>query len=208
MRNRIITLALLLGLSVTALAGTPKQEIEWTKGFSLELSTGLAPYHMTATPFSNDEVRYARNGQGIDMTGALYPNIILSGLWRVGPRSEIVLMSSVSWSHFKLIQYGPFGTDPNGQPRYRIKGGEPAGWGTSSLIPSISVLYRHLWNPMGKVVLYSEAGLGFTAPTFLLPLPTITPIGARYGWEHFYLFAELTMGTSASIVQGGLGWHF
>ena len=203
-RSFIVTVFLLSGL----LAGA--QELPYRKQFSLELGTGYQPLHMTMSPSREMETALAEKGQRVDKSGAFYPVISLSGVWRTRPHTEFALAAGISWCHHRLLQYEPFGIDPKGNPRYDGSAkGTPAGWKDSTPIPSLTLRYRHLWNPDRAVVAYSGAGAGFVLPYTGIPvLPELTPIGVRFAGEHFYFFLELTMGPVASLGHGGFGWHF
>ena len=208
MRARFLIVAFLL---FPLLAGA--QELPFQKSFSLELGTGYQPLHMALSPSREVEEALAQKGQRVDKTGAYYPVISLSGIWRTGQRTELGLAAGVSWCHHRVTQYDTFATDPDGRPRYDLTEGTPVGWKESTLIPSLTFRYRHLWNPDSGLVAYSGAGVGII-PTVesgigpLLPLPELTPIGVRIAGRHFYFFLECTMGPVASIGHGGFGWSF
>ncbi|MBO6169770.1 MAG: hypothetical protein J6O51_07335 [Bacteroidales bacterium] len=198
--------ALLVIACVLVSAPSFSQVRTWRKSFSIELGSGIKPLHMTMSPSRDVRYKLGEEGKAVDMSRAYYPVITVTGAWRFREHSELALTGEASWSHHKVIQYGIFGTDPEGKPRYDLNNSTPAGWKNSTLIPSLTFRYRYLWNPYAKVVAYSGVGVGFI-PTFF-PIPEILPIAARYGGNHFYGFAELTMGPVASYVHLGLGWRF
>lgn len=207
MRARFLITALLL---LTQLAGA--QELPFQKSFSLELGTGYQPLHMTLSPSRTVENALADKGQQVDKTGAYYPVISLTGVWRTRLRTEVALAAGISWCHHKIIQHEAFGIDPDGKPRYDLNKWKEAGWKDSTPIPSLTFRYRHLWNPDRALVAYSGAGVGIIPASGagypVIPLPELTPIGLRMAGEHFYFFLELTMGPVASLGHGGFGWRF
>ena len=221
--------ALLLALSVPAfaqeagVAGGQNDEAtsaqpgtEFEKTYSIELGTGMPPLFMQLLPYSAVEQELASKGQQTINEGAFYPVISLSGVMRCGLKTELTLTFGTSLCYNKLIQYHVFCTDPNGQPRYDLHKGSQAGTLVSSPVLTVLLQYRHLWNPKNAFVLYSGAGFGFSTGFLQYrgssplpnPIPAITPIAFRYGGEHFYGFAECTLGPVASFVHGGLGWRF
>lgn len=211
-KKPLALLVLLLATATGALCqeqGAPVPEQKWQTRFSLELGTGLQPLHMELSPTVDRREALAAKGQEVNREGAFYPVISLSGVWRLKPRTELLLTGGVSWCHHRLTQYDSFGTDPSGRPRYNLSQGRDAGWTNSSPFFTLTVQYRHLWNPDAAVKLHSGAGLGVVFNTSgALILPELTPIGLRYGGRHIYGFVELTLGPVASIVHGGLGWAF
>ena len=197
-----------------AAAAQPDAVFEQT--YSIELGTGMPPLYMQLLPYGRVQEELAQKGQQAIDNGAFYPVISLSGVMRCGLKTELTLTFGTSWCYNKLIQYPVFGTDPNGLPRYDLYKGSPAGTLVSSPVLTILLQYRHLWNPKNAFVLYSGAGFGFSTGFLQYrgssplpnPIPAITPIAFRYGGEHFYGFAECTLGPVASFVHGGLGWRF
>lgn len=201
MRTRL-TLILFLAACVTAYAQYPS--------FSMELGTGITPLHMSLVSMNraaNEEL--AQYGQQLGNTeGYNTPVLSLSGVWRFARRSEMLLTAGLAWRISPVIQYPEFGVDPEGKPRYLVQDGTEIGWKSHSFVPSINLIYRHLWNPDHLVVAYSGAGWGFTTATEWIPLPTLVPIAFRIGGRHFYTFLELMVGPVATLAHGGLAWRF
>ena len=205
MKVRLIVIMAFLGIATIAFA----QEDPLYRGFSLELGTGLQPLHLGFLPSMEVEEALAEKGQDLRERDYPHPTISLSGIWRLTRRGELVVTTGLSWRIDGVIQYEVFGTDPKGRPRYDLSHGSPAGWLDSSYTPTLTVTYRHIWTPDHAVQCYSGGGLGFV-PTVaeFIPIPSVTPIGARFGRRHLYFFADLTLGPAASFIHGGLGWHF
>lgn len=193
-----------------SLSATPEQPFRQT--FSVEAGTGVGPWHMRIIYMSPSYVRrreLAQYGQDADMDSAFYPEAGLSFVWRKKERLEHVFTAGVSWCHHKLIQYEPFGTDPNGNPRYDLNRGTPIGWADSTPFTSFTWQARFLYNPQAKVQLYSGIGLGvITNWHGAFPLPALTLIAARYTTPHFYVFFEVPLSDIALFAHGGLGWKF
>lgn len=201
----------LIAAALLCWAGIAQAQVPYPypKSFSIELGTGLPPLHTSLlAPSRSVREQLAQSGQDINLTGAFYPVINLTGIYRSTLHSEYTLNLGVSWCHHRVTQYSVFGTDPKGQPRYDLDDGSPAGWKDSTPIGTLTFQYRYLYNPHRPVVVYSALGFGFSTHTSYLPLPSLTPIAARYGGEHFYGFLECTLGPLASFVHGGLGWRF
>ena len=155
-----------------------------------------------------DKESYAELGQSVNLENARYPVFSLSGAMRASRRSEYVLAAGVSWGDYQITQYSTFGTAPNGKPRYNLNDGKPAGWANSKPVATLSFSYRQFWTPGSAVELYTGVGLGLSSKTSFVPLPDITPIGAKCGWEHLYFYLEFTFSPVAAIGHGGLGWRF
>ena len=75
-------------------------------------------------------------------------------------------------------------------------------------VTTTTIQYRQIWNPKNAVTLYSGIGIGLIIDDELLACPEFTLLGARYGGEHFYFFAEGTLGLIATFAHLGVGWHF
>lgn len=212
MRTRVLlAAALLFGMAAAASAQIRySRDLPYSKSWSIEVGTGIRPIQMMISPNRHVQQVLAPYGQDIDTDGAFFPVISLTGVMRTRPRTEFTMTAGASWYHHKVIQYSVFGTDPNGEPRYNLEDGSPAGWMDSCAAYSVTFQWRHLWNPDNAFVLYTGLGAGVAFAYFsdFFPLPSITPIAFRYGGRHIYGFAELTVSPIASMVHGGLGWHF
>jgi len=177
------------------------------KSFSLELGAGPGPVH-TRMMYPSAGA-FASEGKRPDHSSAIYPAVGLSGVWRVSPRWELILTGSLSWSHFKVTRYDVFGIDPKGNPRFDLSREAGTSWAAAGPIASLTFQGRVLWNPKWKVRLYSAFGLGFAPQAAdIYPLPSITPVGARYEFSRLYLFTDCTLGPVSTALYSGLGWHF
>ena len=203
-KARLFIGAILIAISSCAFA----QELPWLRTYSIEIGTGYRPLHMALYPTSAEEEAYAELGQSVYMGDARYPVFSLSGAMRASRRSEYVIAAGVSWCHHQLTQYSTFGIDPDGKPRYDLNDGKPAGWANSKPFATLTFRYRQIWTPGSAVELYTGVGMGLSSRTSFIPLPDITPIGARCGWEHLYFYLECTFSPVASFGHGGLGWRF
>ena len=219
MKTRLLSLVLFLCAALSVYAQDVYEptrvrlhrNMPWQKSFSLEIGTGLSPLHMLMFPSSDKEWALAQKGQEVDKQQAFYPVLSLSGVWRTGRFTEWVLTGGVSSCCYDLKQYGTFGIDPKGNPRYNLNESTYAGRERTDLRPTVTLRYRHLWNPWNACVVYFEAGLGMGDFSDLIDvsvLPAWTPIGLRYGGDHFYFYLENTYSPIATLVHGGLGWRF
>lgn len=219
MKTRLLSLILFLCAALSAYAQDASEptrvrlsrNMPWQKSFSLEIGTGLPPIHALMFPSYADEKALAQKGQQADNQQVFSPVLSLSGVWRTGEFTEWVLTGGVSCCYYDLKQYGTFGIDPNGNPRYNLNESRNIGRARTDLSPTLTLRYRHLWNPWNAVVVYYELGLGIGDFSNLLDAPVLpawTPIGFRYGGDHFYVWVENTYSPIATLVHGGLGWRF
>ena len=209
---RVCLLSALL-LLAAAPAAFPQEEVAVTlptfrKSYSIELGTGLPSVHMSVMPSYQVERAYAQKGQAVSKRQTIYPVISLTGTVRTSRKSEHTLTAGLSWCFHPVTQYGVFGTDPEGKPRYDLSDASPAGWKHSSPVFTLTWHWRHLWNPEGRVVAYSGVGAGLLFLGEVYPLPSVTPIAIRFGGARFYGFAECTLGPVASLLHTGVGWKF
>ena len=206
-RFLIAALALLAG-SFAAFG----QEDSFRKTFSLELGVAPGPLHMMfpgVSPDDHTEDVWADQGRRADKSTGYYPAFSLSGAIRTWDRWETVVTAGVSWYRSRLIQYEPFGIDPQGKPRYDLTKETPVGgWVDSSPVASLTVQERVFWNPRWKVQMYSAFGLGLTTSSNLVPIPSLMPVGIRLGGRHLYGYAETGFSPFASYLHGGLGFKF
>ena len=219
MKTRLLSLVILLCAVFSAFAQDATEparvrlhhSLPWQKSFSLEVGSGLPPLHMLMSPSYADEYALAQKGQEADKQQAFFPVLSVSGVWRTGESTEWVLTGGVSCCYYDLKQYSTFGIDPSGNPRYNLNESQPAGRTRTDLSPTLTLCYRHLWNPWNAFVVYYELGLGAGDFSGLLDVPILpawTPIGLRYGGDHFYFYLENTYSPIATLVHGGLGWRF
>ena len=212
MRVRFLSVLILLGMAVTAFAQVPEPPVRVHRHrslpaptrFSLELGTGYPPLHTLLIH------NYSVNpdlGQDSSAEMSHFSALSLSGVFRSNWRTEFVLTAGLSWVPFRITQYGTFGIDPKGNPRYDLDIVEDE-WRESVYKPSLTVSYRHIINPGGAVEWYSGLSLGLVYMKELNVLPGVTVIGLRWAGEHAYFFAENTYSPVATLIHGGLGWKF
>lgn len=210
MKACFLSFVLLLGLTVPAWAG-PEEPAPFQKRFSLEFGAGHGPYHMflrNLSPSLERQKELAQEGLEAKTDGTFYPAFSLSGAWRFAYRWEAVFTGGISWSHHPVIQYDSFGVDPEGKPRYDLSKGHDAGRRDSTPVGTLTLQARIFWNPEWRVQPYSAFGFGFTDATSAIPIPAVTPLGARYGGKHLYVFIETPLNPVALFLHGGLGWLF
>lgn len=195
----------LLTLAFSCLALHAQEAPAFDKTFSLEIGTGFQPLHASLLlPSSSEEKALAEVGQ--EPGEGVYPTFSLTALWRTAYRWEMCLTGGITWFHYRLIQYEQFGIDPYGKPRYDLtKSSEAAGWKDSSPVVTLTFQARCIWNPEAKVNVYTAIGGGLLE---WLPIPSLTPVGLRYGGKHIYAFVEIPFSPIATLVHGGLGWKF
>lgn len=201
MKARLFLCSMLLFASFASFA----QE---EKSFSLELGTGFAPIHSLLDGARSMKGTLTSEGQTVSLIYS--PTFALSGVWRINSRSEWLVTGGVTWDYYNVLQYGTFGIDPDGNPRYDLSSEAlPAGRKNGDLSASITIRYRRIWNPEKPCSVYSGAGLGYVYfQKEVAPAPEITLIGVKYSWTHFQLFLENTYGPHATLLHGGIGWRF
>lgn len=181
---------------------------DFRKSFSLEIGAAPGPLHMQAGPSWTEKKDLAEQGQEAFTHDIIPPAVSLSAVWRIGYRWETLVTGSFSWIHAPVTQYETFGIDPQGKPRYDLTKGTPAGWKNMFPTGSITVQWRVFWNPQWKVQPYSAFGAGLSTATEWIPLPSLVPVGVRFGRGHLYGFLETGFTPFATIGHGGLGWRF
>ena len=216
MKARLTALVALLLLSIAAYA-QEEEEPPFFKQFSVEIATGLPPIHTLLGIYGTKyDKSFARDGKEPDLDGAWMPALSVSAVWKTARRWEMVLTGGASWCHHKVIQYGTFGIDPQGNPRYNLKDPHPDGWRNSTPIGALFFQARCFWNPTQRVKLYSAFGGGFVlsgkdhffSDDLVGIAPSLTPIAVRFGTNHLKFFIEHTYSPAATGFDLGLGWTF
>ena len=217
MKARLTALVALLLLGASAYA--QEEDPPFFKQFSVEIATGLPPIHtLLEVNGTKYDKMLAREGKRADLDGAWIPAMSLSAVWKTARRWEMVLTGGVSWCHHKVIQYGTFGIDPHGNPRYDLYDPHPDGWRDAAPIGALFFQARCFWNPTQKVKLYSAFGGGvvlvgkdnyvYVMDSQVGVVPSITPIAVRFGTGHLTFFIENTYSPAATALNLGLGWTF
>ena len=215
MKVRLTALLALLLLGATAFA--QDEEPPFFKQFSVEIATGLPPIHtLLEVNGSKYDKTLAQQGKKADLDGVWIPALSLSAVWKTARRWEMVLTGGVSWCHHKVIQFGTFGIDPQGNPRYDLYDPHPDGWRDSTPIGALFFQARCFWNPTQKVKLYSAFGGGlvlggkdhFFSDGLVAIVPSITPFAVRFGTGPLTFFLENTYSPAATGFDIGLGCTF
>ena len=215
MKVRLTALLALLLLGATAFA--QDEEPPFFKQFSVEIATGLPPIHtLLEVNGSKYDKTLAQQGKKADLDGVWIPALSLSAVWKTARRWEMVLTGGVSWCHHKVIQFGTFGIDPQGNPRYDLYDPHPDGWRDSTPIGALFFQARCFWNPTQKVKLYSAFGGGlvlggkdhFFSDGMVAIVPSITPTAVRFGTAPLTFFLENTYSPAATGFDIGLGCTF
>lgn len=218
MKTRFLILVALAFLGVTAHAQEEEEafELPFRPSFSLEIGTGFAPIHtlVNRSGLAWDDV-LADKGLDPDTEGSWCPAFSLSAVWHTALRWEFALTGGVSWCNYRVTQYGIFGTDPQGRPRYDLDDPRESYRINSETAYALFFQVRRFWNPTQKVKLYSAVGFGFytdkkpsTDRGRLTPVPSLTPIAVRFGTRPLKFFLEHTYSPAATAWQLGLGWTF
>ena len=211
----LLAAALIFGAMTISFAARAQESESFQQSFSLELGVGAFPLHATFAGLTS-EAESAKLGQRVSSSGMLSPAFSLSEVWRPYERWEFCLTEGVSWQYLNVRQYGVFGTDPNGNPRYDLTKATDTWVKASKPVFSLTGQVRFIWSPQWRVTVYSAAEIGCASNLFSgtlyiplpIPLPGITPVAVRYGGKHFYGYVEATLGPIASFGHGGIGWKF
>lgn len=195
---RRLSVLLLLALTL------PAHAQEWGEGFSIQVGTGLG--RTLTTVLYEVESEYESKGQDLTI-GNFSPTFTVSGVFEIQELTEIVLRAGISRYTRRIDQYGVFGTDPYGRPRYDIKGVPVKSWKKNVVVPSTTVLLRLLWGGGSFFESYSEIGFGISFVDGVKFVPAVTPFAFRAGGEHLYFFVENTYSPDALFLHIGLGWH-
>lgn len=194
-----------------SVAASSQEKEPFPKSWSLEIGTGIYPFYMTnlLDPTRDLETELADQGQEIYNTSqALVSSVSVAGVYRFGPHSELTATGQLHWRHYQVRQYPAFGTDPNGKNRYDLNQKAEYVRDGNVWVPALTFRYRYLYNPEHFVAVYTGFGLGVNYSSVFMVIPEITPVGLRFGRNHFYAFAEATIGNVATLAHGGLGWKF
>ena len=208
--NRFLTVIAALLVSVSAAA---QEEIPFQKSWSVELGTGIYPFYMNFAPSRQLDEELADKGQEVFNAAEYKPSITLAGVYRPTLHSEFNVTAQLNWRHYQIRQYPVFGTDPNGKDRYDLSKKADLVGDANAFVPTLTLRYRYIYNPRNMVTLYSGFGLGFVFMKGFTQygvgvFPDITILGIRLPTDHFYTFAELTIGNVATLAHGGIGWKF
>lgn len=208
--NRFITVIAALLVSVSAAA---QEELPFQISWSVELGTGIYPFYMNFVPSRALETELADIGQEIFNASEYKPSITVAGVLRISRRSEITATAQLNWRNYQIRQYPVFGTDPAGKDRYDLSQKASYAGDGVAFVPALTFRGRFLYNPEDLLKVYSGVGLGVAFSisginsTFAV-FPDVTILGLRFGRDHFYVFAEATIGNVATLAHGGLGWKF
>lgn len=211
MKPRLLILAALLCFGNAVRAQEAEEPpVPFQPYFSLEISTGLAPIHTLSRATSNSYIPgLADAGKRAEFGKAWCPAFSASAAWHPELRWEIVLTGGYSWVHLPVTQYGTFGIDPQGNPRYDLNDPHPDGWMDAFRSFALFAQVRRFWNPTRKVKLYSALGGGMIfSGTEFSPVPSLTPIAVRFGTGPLKFFIENTFSPAATGFDVGLGWTF
>ena len=211
MKVRLLTLAFLAVFSTGAFAQEAEEpSVDFQPSFTLEIGSGWTPIHTLVNMSGlRRDFGLADQGQEASLSNAWGPTVFLSAAWQTYLRWEFVLTGGFSWVHHRVTQYGTFGVDPQGKPRYDLNKPESTYWKDSAPAYALFFQARRFWNPTQKVQLYSAVGLGaFLEDSDIQAAPAITPIAVRFSAGHLRFFIENTYSPAATLLDAGLGWTF
>lgn len=180
---------------------------------SVTFSTGIPNILALAFPPGNPDNSMTMRGRD---NGKSYKTHFISN-WNIGynyqldKRWEVALIFTVCGTFYTEYQYPKIGESAEGAANYDWNATPTA---TSRhyvrcFIPA--TMLRFYWlarNPAFQM--YSGAGAGYalgSSGSFPV-LPTLTPVAIRFGAKHWYGQFELTLGTTASLILGGVGYRF
>lgn len=209
MRRIILSLIVLLPMSAVA------QEAHYyvEHPHSVTFSTGIPnPFALALSP-GNPDSSMTMQGRsvGLSYKTDFITNYNVGYNYQVDKRWEVAFIFTVCGTFYTEHQYPKIGESAEGAANYDWKATPTATprhyvhW----FIPAAMV--RFYWlarNPAFQM--YSGAGAGYalgSSGSFPV-LPTLTPVAIRFGAKHWYGQFELTLGTTASLILGGVGYRF
>ena len=210
MRKGIVLLAFLLLAGTDGFAAGYRPYVQpgfvSEEYFSLEVGTGIRPLTVMLADFGKSTL--AEQGLQLHLGNASYPVLTLTEVWRIDRNTELCLTEGAAAVFYDLRQFGRFGYDPQGKPRYDLSESTYAGRKMSKPFFSLTGQVRFLWFQSQTFTVYSAIGAGLYITEDFFPLPELVPGAVRYGRNHFYVFLENNIGPYATLVHGGLGWKF
>ena len=213
-------LSLLLGGALTAraqedmrvLPEVPKPLYYVDHPHSITLSTGFPfIFAMMYPPGSGD------NGWTMDgwKTGIKYKTWTATNLnvgynYQINKRWEVSFLITVCGYVYSRYAYPQKGEDQYGNPQYDWNA-TPENQGVHYDLRGImpAVMARYYWLARKSAFqMYSATGIAYIPSSSLPVFPTLTPVGIRFGSGHWYGVAELTFGTTATLLLAGAGYRF
>lgn len=209
MKRLLIAMACLL----LPVAAWSQEKEPFPASWSVEIGTGVYPFYMNFEPSRGLETELAQKGQEIyNISDALISSVTLAGGYRFSRRSEVIATAQLNWRNYQIRQYPVFGKDPAGKDRYDVIQKATYVDDGAAFVPAVTIRYRFLYNPDDLLTVYSGFGIGavvsFSDNVSFGVIPDVTILGLRLGRDHFYVFAEATIGNVATLGYGGLGWKF
>ena len=181
---------------------------------SLSASTGVPFLLSIMYPPGSGDNTLTWDGQ---RTGTSYKSWYPAGLnlmynIQAGRHWEFSLAVSMSGWLFSAYQYPESKeTGPEGEPQYDWKAKPEKTtlhFDFRGFIPSVHVRYYWLTRKE-SYQMYSAAGLGVMLYGYPKRVyPTLTPVGIRFGKQHWFGTAELGLGTTGTGVLLGAGYRF
>ena len=181
---------------------------------SITVSTGI-PFilAMMYPPGSGDNAKTMDGWR----TGLKYKtwtgtNLNVGYNYQLDKRWEISLLVTVCGYVYSQYAYPKSGVDENGMDVIDWKA-QPENQGVHYDLRGVmpALMLRYYWLARkSSFQMYSAAGIGYLPGVYgRTPIfPTLTPLGFRFGGGHWYGVAELTAGTTATLVLAGAGDRF
>lgn len=179
---------------------------------SITLSTGIPPILPMMYPRGSANNGYTMDGWN---TGTGYKThfsytFTLAYNYQFTKRWEMALVATTCGYIYSQYQHPEKGVNDYGVMTYDWDDSKRQYQGTyldfRGIIPAAMV--RFYWLARESVQMYSAVGAGlmFSSPVILYP--TLTPVGIRFGKKHWFGLAELTVGSTATILLAGAGYRF
>lgn len=179
---------------------------------SITLSTGIPPVMAMMHPPGDPD-----NGPTMDgwNTGTGYNShfsytFTIAYNYQFTKRWEMALVATTCGYIYSQYQYPEKGVDDYGNILYDWDKSKGQYQGTHldfrGIIPAAMV--RFYWLARERVQMYSAAGVGLMFASRPIVYPTLTPVGIRFGRKHWFGLAELTIGSTGTILLAGAGYRF
>ena len=210
MKRAILSLILLLPF----VKGQAQETLYYVEHpHSVTISTGIPYFFAMMFPPGNpnSSTTWDAREKGIAFKSLFPTNLNVGYNYQFSKRWEVAAIITVCGYVYSSKQYPKTGEDERGKAVYDWNATPTASavhYQHRAFIPSAMLRYYWLARK-SSFQMYSAAGLGITIFESSIPVcPTLTPLGMRFGGKHWYGQVELTVGTTATLFLGGVGYRF
>lgn len=179
---------------------------------SVEISTGIPNLiTLSAAPYGHDTFPEYEKEYGWKFDHLYMYNLNIAYVVESSRRWDFVTILDFGFGHYVKYNYREWVDIEDSDDMYpsgHWEGG-PDRDGVKFQMGDINLTFgfRYKWAYTEHCKFYSALGVGISgAIAPLVPLPYITPLGISVGQsKRIYGFAEATLGTTGTLIQGGIG---